>query len=434
MRPTLLLVYSFVAWFVLGIIVAFFPSLERFFWFLGGFFLFSTVLDAGLLFFIPSPKITRKISKTFSLNAPHEVNLRVISQASFVMKVKITDHPPNSCETSGLPTRIVLDPESWVDVFYSIRPLERGDHHFQQPQALIIGRLGLLYQRRFVGEAVTIKVYPNFRSVMRFATLATEHRTNEMGIHLQRRRGQGTEFHQLREYRAGDSLRQIDWNAVSRRQVLISREYREEKHQRVVFLLDCGRRMRTKDGDISHFDHALNAIILMSYVALREGDSVGLMTFSGQKRWLPPVRGQSAIQHVLHTVYDLKTTTAPSDYEEALHRLALKQRRRALIVLVTNVRDETTTTLQRSLRILRKRHLVLIGSLKEPVLAEALNAPIHNLHDAFRYAGTVQYLDLRKRSHLKLGIARHFTTDVEPSELPIALVNKYLAIKRAGLL
>ena len=70
------------------------------------------------------------------------------------------------------------------------------------------------------------------------------------------------EFHQLREYRQGDPQRAIDWKATSRTQRLIAREYEEEKDQRVLLVIDCGRRMAAKDDDLSHFDHALNAGLL----------------------------------------------------------------------------------------------------------------------------------------------------------------------------
>ena len=91
-----------------------------------------------------------------------------------------------------------------------------------------------------------------------------------------RRRGEGLEFHQLREYREGDSQRQIDWKATSRSGQLISREYQDERDQQIMLLIDCGRRMRAQDDELSHFDHVLNAALLLAYVGLRQGDAVGL--------------------------------------------------------------------------------------------------------------------------------------------------------------
>ena len=119
-----------------------------------------------------------------------------------------------------------------------------------------------------------VRNYPNFSSVMKYSLLATDQRLNQMGILKKRRRGEGLNFHQLREYRDGDSLRQIDWNATARTHKLISRDYQEERDQQIIFLVDCGRRMLAHDDQLSHFDHTLNAILLLSHVALRQGDAV----------------------------------------------------------------------------------------------------------------------------------------------------------------
>ncbi|MBT0875970.1 DUF58 domain-containing protein, partial [Campylobacter coli] len=119
--------------------------------------------------------------------------------------------------------------------------------------------------------------------------------------HIRRRRGEGTDFHQMREYRVGDSLRQIDWKATSRARKLISREYQDEKNQQLLVVLDTGRRMLAREpaspqgAALAHFDHALDATLLVAYLALRQGDAVGLLTTGGERRWVPPRRGMAAI-------------------------------------------------------------------------------------------------------------------------------------------
>ena len=119
----------------------------------------------------------------------------------------------------------------------------------------------------------------------------------------------------------GDSLSQIDWKASSKRQSLISRDFQEQLDQSVILMLDCGRRMRTIDGEISQFDHCLNAMLLISYVALRQGDQVGILSFGGTERWLPPVKGASSMTTVLNHLYDYETSPFPSDFSEAAERL-----------------------------------------------------------------------------------------------------------------
>jgi len=126
----------------------------------------------------------------------------------------------------------------------------------------------------------------------------------------------------------------------TRRQVLISRDFQEQRNQSVVFLLDTGRRMRALDGGVPQFDHVLNAILLVSHVALRQGDQVAVKSFGGSDRWLPPVKGSHAMPVLLNHLYDYRTTPAPSDFSGAVEQLMARQRRRSLVILLTNLRGE----------------------------------------------------------------------------------------------
>jgi uncharacterized protein (DUF58 family) len=285
-----------------------------------------------------------------------------------------------------------------------------------------------------VGEPTVVRVYPNFKAVAQHALMAVDAQVRQMGVKRQRQRGAGLDFHQLREYRVGDVLRQIDWKATSRQRKLISREYQEERDQRVVFVLDCGRRMSARDGDLSHFDHALNAILLLAYVAIRQGDSVGLLTFSGMDRWLPPVKGAGGMTTVLNQVYDLDTTLEPSDFLEASYRVMRHMPKRALVVLVTNLREEDSEELQPALHMLRRRHLVLLASLREQVIDERLDRPVERLQDALQVAMATQYVAERRRVHESVGGFGIQVLDVSPSGLPPALVDRYLDLKSSGAL
>src|SRR5690606_26842305 len=175
------------------------------------------------------------------------------------------------------------------------------------------------------GDTSAVKVYPDFMAIAAYTILATDNHTSQMGIKKKPRRGTGLEFQQLREYRRGDSLRQLDWKATARRQQLISREYQDERDQQIVLLIDSGRRMRTRDDELSHFDHALNAVLLVSYIALRQGDSVSVMSFGENHRWLPPQKGAGQIKNLLNGMYDLQAENCAPDYTKAAEKLAVLQ-------------------------------------------------------------------------------------------------------------
>ena len=390
--------------------------------------------EALVLWRTRPPTARRHLHQALSVGNPHPVTLRLQSRSRRRLRLLVHDHPPASFQVEGLPLLANLPAGGWLEIPYRVRPQRRGALSFGPADLLLTGPLGLLHRRARVGETQEIKVYPDFRAVSKYALLALDNRLSQLGVHLRRRRGQGTEFFQLREYRQGDLLRDVDWKAVSRRRQLISREYREERNQQLIFLLDCGRRMHARDGALSHFDHALNALLLLSYVALRQGDAVGLMTFSGPHRWLPPVKGARGMTTILNTVFDLHSGLAPTDYAEAAHRLALHQRRRSLVVLISNLRDDDAEALPQAIAPLRRKHLLLFSSLREPVLRRALRQPITRFQDALRVGATHHYLEQRQKVHDQVRGLGVMALDSEPAELPVALVNRYLEVKRAGLL
>jgi uncharacterized protein (DUF58 family) len=203
-----------------------------------------------------------------------------------------------------------------------------------------------------------------------------------MGIQRRPVGGSSRDFHQLRDYREGDPLSQIDWKASSRHRALISREYREQRNQRVIFLADTGRRMRAIDGDLAQFDHCLNAMLLLSYVALRQGDWVGVQSFGGTDRWLPAVKGAHSMTRILNHLFDYRTTAAPSDFTAAAERFQTRERRRALVIVMTNLRGEDAAELTPALNTLALRHLVVLASLRERTIEDARIRPVQGLTQA----------------------------------------------------
>jgi uncharacterized protein (DUF58 family) len=192
--------------------------------------------------------------------------------------------------------------------------------------------------------------------------------------------------------------------------------------------------MRSQDDELSHFDHALNACLLLSYVALRQGDAVGLSTFaSDQPRYLAPVKGTSHLNTLLNSVYDLYSTQRSADYQAAATQLLARQKRRALVVLVTNLREEDDDELLWAVNRLSQRHQVLVASLREDVLDTLRQSPVQTLPEALAYCGTVDYLNARAELHERLNAHGVLVMDARPGELGAALVTRYLGWKRAGV-
>jgi uncharacterized protein (DUF58 family) len=343
------------------------------------------------------------------------------------------DEYPSSMDVQELPMRIPARSRVSYQQ-YRLRPMVRGQAHFKPMRLRANSPLGLWRFTRRCGDAESVCVYPNFSAVARFNEIALEHRTSEVGIRRVQRRGEGLEFHQLREYRVGDTMRQIDWKATSRKRQLISREYQDERDQRVVFLLDCSRRMRAKDDDLSHFDHSLNAMLMLSHIALRSGDSVGLLSLSEQSRWLPPRKGVGTVNRILNSIYDLEASTQGTDFSSAAEELCQRLTRRTLIIVLTSLRREDIEDLMPSIEILKKRHLILVANLRQDKLARVLRSEVSDFRGAMRYFGTWQHDHDRERVRETLVRRGVMAVDATPNQLIPRLVNQYYAIKRSGTL
>ncbi|MEK7991046.1 MAG: DUF58 domain-containing protein [Thiotrichaceae bacterium] len=419
----------------MAVIVIFAPILASLWKLIGAIILGVALLDAWKLYWVKPLQIERKAASSLALGVWSEVSLQLRNPYFQTQKVELFDDYPLQSQFEALPQTLLVKPQRSVQTHYRICPEHRGNAQFSGTHLLTYSSLGIWKKYQYVKHETPIKVYPNFAAITKYALLAMEDRLGQIGIKQLQRRGEGLEFHQLREYRAGDTLRQIDWNASARINKLISKEYQDERDQQIIFLLDCGRRMWTQDDALSHFDHTLNAMLLLTYVALRQGDALGLMTFSGnEQRWLAPRKGLSSVNAVLNTVYDLQPSLKTSDYLNAAKSVTTRLNKRALIILVTNLRDEDHEELIPAMKLLKRRHLVLLASLQETVLNEVLDKPVNQFKQALRYAATHEYLYRRRLAHEALNRHGVLYLDTEPELLPISLVNRYLEIKRSGVL
>ncbi len=434
MIPTRRLLWLVFAVLVLAVILAFMPDFHADWKVISGAVLGVVIFDALSVFNKRYLQAERKLMHALSLGTWSDVELTLHNHYRYPLTIEVFDHHPVEVVQQGLPVKVRVPARNWVKVHYQVKPIQRGPAAFEKLQIRIHSFLGFWHKNLLLPLRSEIRNYPNFSSVMKYTLLATDQRLNQMGILRKRRRGEGLDFHQLREYRDGDSLRQIDWNATARTHKLISRDYQEERDQQVIFLVDCGRRMLAHDNQLSHFDHTLNAILLLSHVALRQGDAVGLMTFSGHDRWLPPKKSIGNVNAILNSVYDLQPSLVSPDYIAAATRLMTKQKRRALVVLITNLRDEDETELMPALQIMRKRHLVLLASLQESSINDMINQEVHHFDAALDYAAAQHYLNYRREAHQKIERQGILAFDVEPEKLPINIVNRYLDIKGSGQL
>ncbi len=404
---------------------------------LGGLIVIA-LLDFILSRRLPPVEITREVAGNLAVDKWAKVILRVKHGFHQPTAIKIFDGVPNSADYNNLPLHIELQPHHHSRNEYQLRPLVRGATQINQAHIEFASPLGLWAIRYWTGDATPIKVYPDFVAIANYSILATENHTSQMGIKKRQRRGEGMEFHQLRDYRDGDSLRQLDWKATARRQKLMARDYQDERDQQIVLMIDSGRRMRAKDDELNHFDHALNAMLLVSYIALRQGDNISLLSFGSEgnkkHRWIPPQKGVERIKNLLNGIYDLQPSQATADYITAAEKLAVLQPKRSLIILVTNSRDEDNQELLMAVNLLKKRHLVMVVNIREQILDQLADTPVRDFDDALHYAGVQQFIHQRNESHQQLTSSGIYAIDCTANELAVRVANAYWEIKGAGVL
>lgn len=377
--------------------------------------------------------LSRQLARTLPVGTWQTVGLRVGASAPAAGWVR--DRHPAAFRSTGLPLFFDLAAGERLEASYRLHLTQRGPETFSGVDVRLRSPLGLWLIPEFLPVCDAARVFPDFARITQYTLLATDHRLSQWGILNRRRRGQGMEFHQLRDYRREDALRQIDWKASARLGKLISREYQDERDQQVVFLLDCGSRMGARDGDLSHFDHSLNAVLLLAYVALNQGDAAGLLSFGhAQPRFIAPHKSASTVNRLLEAVYDLHPTSQTPDYLRAAEHLLQRLGKRALVILLTNLRDEDADTLEPAVALLARRHAVTVASLREPVLEDMLAAPVTDFDTALTRAAALQYSAARQRQAARLRHGGISLLDVSPRELPVALVNHYWERKRSGSL
>jgi len=423
---------------ILGLLASYWTALVPLWKILLGVIIMILLIDLILSYIVNkngrSIEIKRDLPGSLPLGVSRHIGLRIHNKSRNTKQLDVFDHFPNQVQSEGLPVKLSIPSEQHADIQYKITAQQRGRLVFPKVQI----KLQSLFKFWKLNIHLPVKdetnVYPNFAAISHYALLATDNNLSQMGIIKKRRRGEGQDFHQLREYREGDALRQIDWKATSRIQKLISREYQDERDQEIIFMLDCGHRMLAKDDELSHFDHTLNALLLLSYVALRQGDAVGLGTFAGDQRWLTPRKGQHTVQSILNTVYDLQPSSESPDYSKAATDLLIRHKKRSLVIILTNLRDEDTEDLLPSIQLLRKRHLVLLANLQESTINKTLEQPIDDFSSAIKNAATQKYLQHRQTTFDQLVASGINTLDVSPDKLTVELINAYLGIKRSGML
>lgn len=379
---------------------------------------------------------SREMGRIASLQKPHPVRLIVGNRSKRALQVEVRDDIPDECEATPEEFSLSLPPQSRSLVDYELRARRRGAFHLESVYLRVSSRLKLWQRHLKFPASNELDVYPDMRQMREYALLARTDRLNLMGMRRARRIGQDNEFERLRDYTLDDNYKHIDWRSTARRGKLTVKDFQANQSQRVVFLIDCGRMMTLTSQGISLLDHALNATLMLSYVALRRGDSVGLVCFADEiQRYVPPRGGMNQMNRLLHASFDRSAQLVESRYDEAFVYLNSHCRKRSLVILITNVIDEVNSNqIGQYLTSMVGRHLPLAVLLRDHSVFDAAQVRGADDPGLYRAAAASQIVTWRHSVLADLESQGVLSLDVFPEQMTAPLVNRYLEIKARHLL
>jgi len=383
--------------------------------------------------------LARRHDNRLSLAAQNLVEIDIDLHSGLrVTPIWVRDTPP---PTFGLDVvQPVLEaqvaPRQRTVVRYHVWPPRRGNFAFGDLYLRWESPAGLLRRQARFTAAGPVKVYPNLVDVRKYDLLLRRNRLWELGLRATRQLGAGNEFERLRDYTPDDEYRRINWKATARRGKPISVEYETERSQNIYALLDVGRMMRSPVGDVAKMDYAINAVLLLSYVAVQKGDRVGLLTFADTVlHTVTPRSGKAQFHRLLEQLYAVEGQRVEPNYGVAFGEFAARQHKRGLVLVFTDLTGSISTdALVAQMVRLRRQHLPLLVTVADPAINRLANQPIADSTSLYERTVAERVLAERRATLDRLRRQGVHTLDAPADELSVAVIDRYLAMKERMLI
>lgn len=399
-------------------------------------FLLVLLADAWLLYRTRGIRASRSCAERFSNGDDNRVDLRVESLYPFPVRLSVIDETPVVFQQRDIDFRFSLAPGEGKTVEYTLRPTRRGEYGFGHIRVFTSTPLGLIERRFTCGTPVTVKVYPSYLMLHRYELLAISDNLTEIGIKRIRRAGHQTEFEQIKEYVKGDDYRTINWKASARRHQLMVNVYQDERSQQIYSVIDKGRVMQQAFRGMTLLDYAINASLVLSYVAMRKDDKAGLVTFDEHfDAFVPASRKAGQMQTLLENLYKQTATFGETDFSALCVHLGKHVNKHSFLVVYTNFGSLTAMNRQLPyLQQLSRQHRVLVVFFEDTDLKAYIAHRPDTTEGYYRHVIAEKFA-FEKRlivSTLKQhGIYSLLTT---PENLSVDVINKYLEMKSRQLL
>lgn len=394
-------------------------------------FLLILLTEIVMLYWRRGIQARRSCSDRFSNGDDNVVRVHIDNAFPYKVKVEVIDEIPFVFQRRDICFKATVDAKDSTTIEYKLKPKERGVYGFGNIRTFATVGLGMV-SRRFTTKAKRdVKVYPSYLMLRQYELLAMSNNLQELGIKKIRRVGHNTDFEQIKEYVQGDDYRTINWKASARRHALMVNVYQDERSQNIYNVIDRGRVMQQAFDGMTLFDYAINASLVLSYVAIRKDDKAGLITFDEHfETFIPASKQSGQMEMLMDSLYAQKTSFGETDYFSLCVHVDKHINRRSLLVLYTNFSDMVSMRRQMSyLQQLARKHVVLVVFFLDKEQQEFIDTPAVDVEDYYRHV-IAEKFSYEKRlivSTLRQnGIYSLLTT---PDQLSVNIINKYLELK-----
>jgi uncharacterized protein (DUF58 family) len=388
---------------------------------------------------LPAPTrllVQRSWAGPLSLTVAQQATITIQNSSTRALRVAVDDDLPTELRYEPAHLEIAVSARSDSASSYTLRPVRRGDVTCGYTFVRYQSALGIAERWARADLRETVRVYPNLKEAERHSIYLLRSRQIELEKRFVHIRGEGREFESLREYQQGDDPRDICWTATARRMKPITRVYETERSQPVWIVVDCGRLMRTRVGDLSKLDSAVNAALSLAQVAIASGDRVGLMAYGRGVRALVPLgRGGSHLRYIIEQLATVREEAPEADHLLAASALMSRQHRRSLIVWLSDLAETAMTpeVVQGAMHMSRQHVVLLVVIGQRDLRARAASRPA-NRGEMFQAAAAQELI---YRRELLLGNVREkgaLALEADWRSLSTVVINEYLNVKERSLI
>lgn len=376
----------------------------------------------------------RLTPRVLSLSDEMLIRIRIGNSGEQPVSVRVIDELPADLQVRDHHIDLELDAGADRELRYPVRPLSRGEYEFGHINVFLSTSWRLAEWRLVLGEPAVVPVYPSIIQMQQFALKATT-TVPASGMRRLRRLAKSYEFDQIKDYVLGDDIRSINWKATSRRNTLMVNQYEDERAQRVYCFIDKGRTMLMPFRGLSLLDYSINAALALSNVIINRQDRAGLLTFSDKIGTVLPADSKPEhIRRIMEALYRQEERQMEANYDLLYYASRKLIGGRSLIILFTNF--ESNYALDRvlpGLRRMAKAHQLIVILFENTEITELLEEKTEDTEDIYRKATARNFLQQRELMAARLRQNGVKVVLTRPEDLSGEVINKYLEMKRRGL-